>query len=170
MGWAWADKDISKHQPEILRTILAEQKNVNQYFNMLIVIRTRLLLSNLMMLHAVENRDQLKSKLLLKEWNTAFPTPKLMKQYDRHYLKCLSNLSFEYNHSFQPTLKAEELGKCKCCPRFYFISKAGRSRNLRIFHHWQKSTHPKDIKNAQFAVKCFQAHHVSITIKNSKAQ
>ena len=86
MGWAWADKDISKHQPEILRTRLAEQKNVNQYFNMLIVIQTRLLLSNLMMLHAVENRDQLKSKLLLKEWNTAFPAPKLMKQYDRHYL------------------------------------------------------------------------------------
>lgn len=97
-----------------------------------------------------EERISTETKIALERMKYCSPALKLSKQYNRHYetyLKCLSNLSIEYDHSFQPTAKAEKLGKCKSCPSFYFKFKTGRRRYLK-FHRWQKSTLPKDIKRA----------------------
>ena len=51
------------------------------------------------------------------------PAPDMSKQYEDHYetyLRSLSELSFDFDHSFQPSVKIASLGKCKICPSYFF--------------------------------------------------
>ena len=56
------------------------------------------------------------------------PALDMSKQYEGHYetyLRSLSESSFGFDHSFQPSVKIASLGKCEICPSFYFKSKTG---------------------------------------------
>ena len=56
------------------------------------------------------------------------PAPNMSKQYEGHYetyLLSLSESSFGFDHSFQPSVKIARLGKREICPSFYFKSMTG---------------------------------------------
>ena len=72
----------------------------------------------------------------------------MSKKYEGHYetyLCSLSESSFGFDHSFQPSVKIASLGKYEICPGFYFKSKTRKVRHVAMFHRRQKRAHPTKI-------------------------
>ena len=82
-------------------------------------------------------------KVSLAKNEYRLPAPDMSK-YET-YLHSLSESSFGFDYSFQPSVKMASLGKCEICPSFYFKSKTGKVRHVVMFHRRQKRTHPKKI-------------------------